>query len=211
MAQKKTLRSDQDHWKWSDYWPKCLFMDKDTPWSQQNHHSLIQLEWIRCVKWILPTNIKFIIPCLPLFLFSTPLYYQLPIYMENVPWCIALCPFDGGKLPQIPPFCILHLQMWMDAHSAGTFCHQKAIFYPPGFNYTLNTEIIKRYDLIAEVSPTTREPKLFFLFNKQNAAFHSSFEHSCGTLNSRLAACTLLFTELHFKKAGGEMKIDWPF
>lgn len=70
---------------------------------------------------------------------------------------------------------------------------QKALFCSPGFNYTLNTEIIKRYDLIAEVSPATSGLKLFFLFNKQNAVFHSSPEHGCGTLNSILVACRPLF------------------
>lgn len=48
----------------------------------------------------------------------------------------------------------------------------------------------KIYDLIAQVSPTTSGLKLFFLFNKQNAVFHSSFQRSCGNLNALSVAFT---------------------
>lgn len=154
---------------------------------------ILWYSWNESLVWNESFTLILLIQCLPLFIFSTPttpLYYQLSIYMKKALHAIALCPFGWDKLLQVPPFCILHLQMWVFAYSAETFCLQKAVFYPPGFNYTLNTEIIKRYDLTAEVSPATSGLKLFFLFNKQSAAFHSSFEHGCGTLNSLLGACT---------------------
>lgn len=78
---------------------------------------------------------------------------------------------------------------------------QKALFCSPAFNYTLNTEIIKRYDLIAEVSPTISGLKLFFLFNKQNTVLHSS----CGALHSILVACRPLLCWI-LKRPEGKWK-----
>lgn len=75
---------------------------------------------------------------------------------------IALCPFYSDKLHQVPPFYILYLWMWVAVYSIETFCLQKAGFYSPGFNYTLNPQILKRHDLIACVS-NCKQIRILFL------------------------------------------------
>lgn len=127
-----------------DYWLKCLFMDKDTrdkTWSNR-----IIVLWYSLVKWILcgwSTKCSFhtstfypafvMLPVFPAHcnfkLLTINLYEKYYLCYRT----ISLLTTSGtlpvyDKLHQVPPFCILHLQIWIHTYSMDTACLKKTVF-----------------------------------------------------------------------------------